>query len=82
MISCPNKGDMVSFVYKGVIRMRGVVESNGFEYGTCHQDHSCNDGTLRAHATPTEFAWIRIEEIGLSENIRPTGQRTWAKMPD
>jgi hypothetical protein len=81
MISCPNRGDTVSFVLKGKIVMRGVVESNGFENGTAHQQHSCNDGAVRPHATMPEFAWIRIEEVGLSENIRPTGQRTWAKMP-
>jgi len=81
MISCPKKGDIASFVLKGKIVMRGVVESDGFEYGTAHQEHSCNDGTLRLHATTPQFAWIRIKEVGLSENIRPTGQRTWAKMP-
>ena len=81
MISCPKKDDTVSFVLKGKIVMRGVVESDGFELGTAHQEHSCNDGALRLHATNPQFAWIRIEEVGLSENIRPTGQRTWAKMP-
>lgn len=81
MISCPKKGDIVSFVLKGKIVMRGVVESDGFEHGTAHQEHSCNNGALRFHATIPEFVWIRIEEVGLSENIRPTGQRTWAKMP-
>ena len=81
MISCPKKGDTASFVLKGKIVMRGVVESDGFEHGTAHQEHSCNDGALRLHATTPQFAWIRIEEVGLSENIRPTGQRTWAKMP-
>ena len=81
MVSCPQKGDTVFFVLKGKIVMRGIVESNGFENGTAHQEHSCNDGTIRPHAIPTEFVWIRIEEVGLSENIRHTGQRTWAKMP-
>ena len=81
MVSCPKVGDRASFVIKGKIVMRGIVESNGFENGTGHQKHSCNTGFLRGHSIPTEFAWIRIEEVGLSENIRPTGQRTWAKMP-
>jgi hypothetical protein len=81
MISCPKKGDTASFVFKGEIVMRGVVESNGFEHGTAHQEHSCNDGAIRPHSINPEFAWIRITEVGLSETIRPTGQRTWAKMP-
>jgi len=81
MKHCPKKGDIVSFVLKGKIVMRGVIDGNGFEDGTAHQEHSCNDGVLRFHATTSQFIWIRIEEIGLSENIRPTGQRTWAKMP-
>jgi hypothetical protein len=79
MISCPKKGDTVFFVLKGKIVMRGIVDSNGFENGTDHQYHSCNKGIIRSHAIPNEFAWIRIEEIGLSISIRPTGQRTWAK---
>lgn len=77
----PIKDDLVCFVFKGKIVMRGFVESNGFENGTDHQNHSCNIGTNRLHAEPTEFAWVRITEIGLCENIRPSGQRTWAKMP-
>ncbi len=81
MISCPKKGDTAFFVLKGKIVMRGIVESNGFENGTAHQEDSYNDGATRLHATTPEFAWIRIVEVGLSENIRPTGQRTWAKMP-
>jgi hypothetical protein len=82
MISCPKRGDTASFVFKGKIVMRGVVESDGFEHGTAHQEpHSCNDGVLRLHIDFPQFAWIRIEEVGLSENIRRTGQRTWAKMP-
>ena len=81
MVSCPNRGDLVFFVCKKKIVMRGIVDSNGFEHGTEHQEHSCNDGILRPHSIPNEFAWIKIEEVGLSENIPPTGQRTWAKMP-
>jgi len=80
MVSVPKIGDMVSFVMKGKIVMKGIVESNGFENGTDHKEHSCNVGVMRYHSIPTEFVWVRIEEVGLSENIRPTGQRTWAKM--
>jgi hypothetical protein len=80
MISCPGKGDTVVFVLKGRIVMKGRVESDGFVDGTAHQAHSCNEGVARPHATVTEFAWIRIEEVGLSENIRRTGQRTWVKI--
>ena len=81
MTSCPQKGDLVSFVLKGKIRMRGIVDSDGFESGTDHQKHSCNVGTIRPHAITPEFTWIRIIEVRLSDDIRPTGQRTWAKMP-
>lgn len=81
MISCPKKGDIVFFVLKGKIVMRGIVDSDGFEYGTEHQNHSCNDGVMRPHSTINEFIWIKIEEVGLSTSIFPTGQRTWAKMP-
>ena len=80
MISCPKKGDITLFVLKGKIVMKGIVESDGFEHGLDHQEHSCNTGTIRSHALVNEFAWVRIEEIGLSEYIRPTGQRTWAKV--
>jgi hypothetical protein len=79
MVSCPQKGDLVSFVCKGKIIMKGIVESE-FETGTQHQLHSCNIGH-RPHAIPTTFAWINITEIRLSEPIRNTGQRTWATMP-
>jgi hypothetical protein len=80
MVSCPNRGDDVFFVYRGKIVMKGVVDSDGFENGTEHQEHSCNSDNTRIHATPTEFAWIKITEVGLSENIRRTGQRTWLKI--
>ena len=78
---CPQKGDIISFVYKGKIVMRGECESNGFEVGTAHQTHSCNIGDNRPHSDPQEFAWVIITVVGLSEDIRKTGQRTWAKMP-
>ena len=80
MVSCPKKGDLVSFVCKGKIIMKGRVESE-FEHGTLHQEHSCNTGDNRPHAIPPMFAWIIITNIRLSEPIRNTGQRTWAKMP-
>ena len=80
MVSCPKKGDLVSFVCKGKIIMKGIVDSDGFEHGTEHQTDPYNDGTLRRHSIPDEFAWIIITEVGLSEYIRPTGQRTWAKI--
>ena len=81
MVSCPQMGDLVSFVYKGKIVMKGCVDSNGFEHGVDHQAHSCNIGETRIHSVTTEFAWVRILNVGLSEDIRKTGQRTWAKMP-
>ena len=81
MVLCPKKEDHVSFVLKGKVVMRGIVQSNGFENGTYHQQDSYNTGTARPHAVPTEFVWIEITEVGLSEDIRRTGQATWAKMP-
>jgi hypothetical protein len=81
MVSCPKKGDSVSFVFKGKIIMRGIVDSDGFQTGIDHQEDSSNIGEYRPHAIPPEFCWVRITEVGLSEKIRPTGQRTWAKMP-
>lgn len=82
MITCPKKDDNVVFVYKGKIVMKGNVESDGFENGKNHQEHSCNTGNYRPHAIPNEFVWIQITNIGLSETIRPTGQRTWVKLSD
>ncbi len=81
MVLCPKLGDLVYFVMKGKIIMKGIVESDGFENGIYHQEHSCNIGGIRHHSIPTEFVWIKITEVGLSENIKPTGRRTWAKMP-
>ena len=81
MKSVPQRGDTISFVYNGKIVMRGTCESNGFEIGTEHQIHSCHKGNIRPHAQTNEFVWIMITEVGLSEDIRKTGQRTWAKMP-
>lgn len=81
MVSCPKKGDEVFFVIKGKIVMRGTVDSDGFQEGTAHQEHSCNIGDAREHSVPNEFTWVKIEEVGMSQSIRGTGQRTWAKMP-
>jgi len=80
MVVCPQKGDDVSFVCKGKIIMKGIVDSE-FEEGNEHQLDTYNLGLYRPHSILTEFAWIIITEVGLSENIRPTGQRTWAKLP-
>jgi len=81
MVVCPTRNQPVEFVLEGKIVMRGFVDCDGFEDGTAHQSHSCNDGEVRSHAEPQEFAWIKITEVGLSHEIRKTGQRTWAKMP-
>ena len=80
MISCPQKGDIVLFVIKGKIRMRGIMESNGFETGTCHQEHSCNTGTIRPHEFVEEYARVKIIEVGLSDDIDFFGQHTWHKL--
>jgi len=81
MVSCPRRGDAVSFVLRQKIIMKGTVASDGFEVGTAHQEDPYNRGKRRDHAEPSEFAWIKIEEVGLSIVIRRTGQSTWAKMP-
>lgn len=80
MVLCPKRGDVASFVLNKKVVMKGIVESDGFENGTDHKEHSCNMGEERPHSVPNEFVWIRITEIGLSEDIRPTGQRTWVNM--
>jgi hypothetical protein len=74
----PKRGDVVYFVFKRKIVMKGKVCSN-VEIGNYHQIHSCNIGTNRPHSEPSEFIWINITEVGLSENVRKTGQRTWVK---
>ena len=81
MVTLPNRGDTVAFVLRGRIVMRGVVESDGFVRGTAHREDASNVGTHRPHAEAPEFCELKIVEVGLSEAIRPTGQRTWAKMP-
>ena len=81
MVICPKKGDYVAFVLKGKIVMKGYVDSDGFEEGSNHKLHSCNIGDIREHTNSNKFAWVIITEVGLSQDIRKTGQRTWAKMP-
>ena len=80
MVLCPKKGDVASFVLNKKVVMKGIVESDGFETGTDHQQHSCNIGETRPHSIPTDFVWIRITEIGLSEDIPWKGQGTWVNM--
>ena len=79
MVICPVKDDTVLFVQKGKIIMKGVIESDGFMQGNEHQIDIFNLGNVRPHAEHDEFIWVQINEIGLSEEIRKTGQRTWAK---
>ena len=81
MVLCPKKGDIVSFVYKKKVVMRGIYDSVGFEEGTAHRDHPCGIGNDRPHTVPPYFGWVIINTVGLSEDIRRTGQNTWAKMP-
>jgi hypothetical protein len=76
---CPLKGDTVLFVWKGHIRMRGVVVSDGFIAGVAHQHHACNIGAKRPHTEKELFALINITGPYTKIPIRPTGQRTWAK---
>lgn len=80
MILCPKKGESVVFVYKKKIVMKGYLETDGFIVGTDHQNDVCNKGSVREHAEEKEFAWVKITDVGLSEDIRATGQRTWARM--
>ncbi len=80
MVKCPKQGDIVFFVLKGTIVMKGIVESDGFVSGHDHQHHFCNVGDDRKHAVPNEFVWINILEVGLSKRIRKTGQRTWVQV--
>lgn len=78
----PKKGDQVRFVYKKRVVMKGIVDSDGFEYGSTHQNHSCNIGANRPHALSNIYVWIHITEVGLSDYIRPTGQLTWIQYKD
>ena len=79
MVQLPKEGDAVSFVLKGKIVMKGIIESDGFVKGTAHREHSCNMGESRPHSEAGEFAWVKITEVGLSEPIAKTGQRTWIR---
>ncbi len=76
----PQYGDEVSFVYRGKIVMKGVMDSDGFVSGDAHQHHSCNRGAVRPHTDVNEFAWVRITTVGLADDIRKTGQRTWLRI--
>ena len=78
MVKLPQRGDSVVFVRKGKIVMKGFVDSDGFQTGTAHQNHSCNTGQNRAHAALEEYAMVRITDVKPSQEIRKTGQRTWA----
>ena len=49
MVKCPKKGDMASFVLKGKVVMRGIVESDGFENGTVQ------DGRVRVLKTTLDI---------------------------
>ena len=88
MVECPLKGDGVIFVYKNRVVMSGIVEQDGFLEGTDHQTHSCNIGTRRGHAVPTQFTWVQINELGLSLDTGHVGkfpwkgQRTWIKVAE
>lgn len=86
MAVVPLKNDRINFVISGKIVMRGYVENDGFLVGDAHKDeHSCVIGTLRDRPWDhrvNEYLWVKIDEVLKEpELIRPTGQRTWAKMP-
>lgn len=73
----------VHFIYKKKLVMKGIVHSKGFETGIYHQiHHSCNIGKNREHTASPEFAWVDITEVGLSEDVRHTGQQTWITWKD
>lgn len=81
MVQVPQRGDTVDFVLKGYIVMKGIIDSDGFEVGTYHQEHSCNIGDSRPHAENLEFIWVKIIDITVNEPVLHTGQRTWLKNP-
>lgn len=83
MLSLPGSGDIVNFVSRGHVIMRGIVESNGFQQGTSHHDDPFNRprNPISRHRIVNEFVWIKITHVNLNEPIRPTGQATWATMP-
>lgn len=50
MVSCPEKNDIVYFVYKKKIIMKGIVVSDGFITGSSHQTDTYNLGEVRSHS--------------------------------
>lgn len=76
----PTTRDEVWFVLRGHVVMKGVVLTDGFMEGDDHKTHECNIGAIRAHATPSHYAYVKITEIGLAHAIAPSGQRTWAQV--
>jgi len=69
----PKKDDLVLFVIKGHVIMKGFIEEDGFRVGTAHREHSCNLGSVRAHSPPNEFAWVH--SISLSGRASTRGSR-------
>ena len=80
MRTCPSKDDEVWFVLRGHVVMKGVVLTDGFIDGDEHKTHACNLGTVRAHAELSQYASVKITEVGLAQRIAPSGQRTWAQV--
>jgi hypothetical protein len=80
MVNCPVLNDTVDFVINGKIAMKGIIETDGFIIGNEHQKYSkYNIGENRIHTETMEYVWVIIIKIGLSEDIRNTGRRTWVK---
>lgn len=79
MVNKPKRDDIVKFVLKGKIVMRGEFDCEKFIAGNEHQASLCNRGELRdrLHALNQEYAWIRITEVGLHQRVPFTGQATW-----
>ena len=77
MVKVPSKGDIVYFVLKGKIIMKGYLETDGFITGDAHRNHSCNIGQIRPHTIKDEYAICKITDVDLAIDIRHTGQRTW-----
>ena len=79
MVKVPRKGDRVLFVIKGMIKMKGIVVSEGFVQGEEHIEDPYN--TLHSiHREVRIFAVVQILQVGLSEPIRFMGQTTWIKL--
>ena len=79
MVNMPHQGDLVKFVLKGKIVMKGVFDCQEFIIGIEHQSSSCNIGKIedRIHSLNQEYAWVRITEVGLNQTVPFTGQATW-----